>query len=1158
MKRILSTLLCFSLILLSVPFIALASDAEIIGGGSAMLFCGKADTLELGGKVFKKQDGVIFTANITVSDYSSDYSYIYLNGNKLQELVNGENIIELNSALLPKGENELRLMVGTTTAPYSEDMVYGTVNIDDIAVESVSFSGLDFSVPDKVNMYMPIIGSAGTTLKTADYSGRIPVGDGWSQETGLGGSAPNTPVSVGFTFDLSNIEGGFLIDTTKLSDGEYTAVFKNSENKIEERRIIIDNNAPEITFNIENGASVSKLDKIECKVNDITKTEMNIMLDGKKVNKILPKTLSVGSHTAYVTAVDEVGNRSASMLLFNVTDKKYSVKLGDKSADISVLGDASVYSASVLKDIRMFENRYGSSDMQHLRYDNEVAVSFDNKAELTTSAVGNSVPYQSFVVNTEYVKDASVLVSYTGETGNGADIILKAWNYKESRWDEIGSAPSGESISVFVDLETYSYKNKMRVNAMPKLVYNGSNTLLWNSDTQYYTRFEDLHDFYYRINQYAVSEYNSGNIGYCVHTGDLIDRANQGDEIAITEYKTASKAQDILDSANVPNGVVSGNHDINHTAANYSYYYKFFGEKRYKDFDWYGGSLNNNMHHYDLVSLGAYDFVFLYIGTYMEDKEDTIAWANSVCQMYPTRNVVICTHEYILPSGQYSGKRAEIIWDKIVVPNENVVMILCGHNSGVCDQLHRVGDSDRYVLEILADYQFAELGVGPQHVLNNCTCDGEGYVRLMTFNDAKQLISTTYSPVASDYDVYPYNFYPSYSDSFIYDLDLIDADRSIRTTGFDVVYNSKYAGEVGEPDIDIGNSDAFYLEMKNGEKLLHSAVYVFKKYEADYKVSKKHEYAEPTAPEKVFSSGLANVSENFRKDEVNSLPSGDLVKVGLNLLPESASSLKKTSGTNTYEIKKVENRSVTLYHENNGANWITLANYISEQIDVSEYDRIYFGVTANKNAKWNICVNFSGKEFNFSQDKKIAAKFGYVNNAPSDIIGTWNGYIDIAEITGLTGMQTLNSIYIVSATPGETVTFDYLFIGKSDGGKIRVITDDEIATAFEDKIGNTMKLPTAPYKQGYNFEGWYTAKEGGEKVEQDLVFGEKVTEIYARFSERAASNEAAGFSDTEINLEQGSVTKIVTVCCSLFIMAVFAIVLLIKMKKTQRKKGINK
>lgn len=1155
MKRIFAIILFSALVIINVPFLALADDADVIGGSAAMLFCGEADSLELGGVVYEKQNSVLFTVAITVSDCSSEYSYIYLNGSKLQKLVDGENIIELDSAKLSDGDNELKLMLGAGNATYGEDTVYGTVNIDDIAVESVSFSGVSFTAPKSVNMYMPIVDSAGMTLKNASYSGKLSVGDGWVADTGLGGSTPNVPVSVGFVFEKPVVDGVFMVDTTKLNDGEYTAVFKSNGKSVEEINLIIDNTAPEISFNISNGASVSKLDKITYAVNDITDTDTEIVLDGKRTSKIVPKNLSVGSHTAYVSSVDANGNKATSMLLFNVTDRKYAVEISEKNAKISVLGDASVYSGSVIRDIRMFENRYGTANMEHLRYDNEVAVSFDNKAELTTSAIGNAVPYQSFVINTEYVDEDSVLVSYSGETGNGSDIALMAWNYKEQRWDEIGSAPGGENISVFVDLATYSYKDKIRVNAMPKLVYNGSNTILWNSDTQYYSRFEDLNEFYYRINQYAVQEYNAGNIGYCVHTGDLIDQTDMGAEIAHKEYAIASKAQDILDFAKVPNGVVSGNHDINHDTADYSYYYKYFGEDRYEDFDWYGGSLNDNMHHYDLVSIGKYDFVFLYIGNYMEDKEDTIAWANSVCQMYPTRNVIICTHEYLLPSGQYSGDRAEVIWEKIVVPNDNVVMILCGHNEGVCDQLHQVGETDRYVLEILADYQFSELGVGPQHVLNGCTCDGEGYIRLMTFNDAEQLISTTYSPVASDYGVYPYNFFPSYSDSFIYDLDLVDANRSIKTTSFDVVYNTEYIGEVGDGDLDLGNSEAFYAELKDGDSSTYSKVYVFEEYEADYKVNKVPEYTEPEAPEKVFSSGLANVYEGFRMGEDNTFPSSELVEVGLDLMPESSASLKQTSGSKTFELSNAENGGISIYHENNGATWVTFANYISQKVDVSEYDRIYFGVSANKNAKWNLYVNFLKKEVNFSQNKDIASLFGYVNDSPSDFVGTWNGYIDIADICDLTGEQTIGSIYLVSATPGETVTFDYLFIGKSNGGKIRVVTDDNIATAFEDKIGTIMKLPSAPYKQGYDFEGWYTAKEGGEKVENDLVFAEEVTEIYARFTERTVANETVGYSDTEINLEQVSVVKIVIVCCSLLLMLVVVVVLVIKMKKTQKKRG---
>ena len=161
-------------------------------------------------------------------------------------------------------------------------------------------------------------------------------------------------------------------------------------------------------------------------------------------------------------------------------------------------------------------------------------------------------------------------------------------------------------------------------------------------------------------------------------------------------------------------------------------------------------------------------------------------------------------------------------------------MVLCGHNEGVCDQLKQVGNTDRYVLEILADYQFAELGVGPQHVLNGCTCDGEGYVRLMTFNDAGQVISKTYSPMAAQFGQDPNNYYPSYSDSFVYDLDMMRADRSICTSSFNVMHNPELVGNVGDADMSLKGCEAFFAEVEYSDAKNISEIFVLHEYKIDY------------------------------------------------------------------------------------------------------------------------------------------------------------------------------------------------------------------------------------------------------------------------------------------------------------------------------------
>jgi translation elongation factor EF-4 len=57
------------------------------------------------------------------------------------------------------------------------------------------------------------------------------------------------------------------------------------------------------------------------------------------------------------------------------------------------------------------------------------------------------------------------------------------------------------------------------------------------SDTQYYSRYDDLYQVYTAIMNYAKDEYTAGNIGYVVNTGDLVDQTNVGDDIAKRSIK---------------------------------------------------------------------------------------------------------------------------------------------------------------------------------------------------------------------------------------------------------------------------------------------------------------------------------------------------------------------------------------------------------------------------------------------------------------------------------------------------------------------------------------------------------------------------------------------------------------------------------------------
>ncbi len=1071
-KRLLSLLLCLLIAgaaLLSIPFAANAEDElTAVSGKAASFTCKTADTLEVNGQTFKSggQD-VSFTVHIRADDATNAYSIFTLNGQKYASLVNGENALTIRLSELEEGENALGILLGAGSATYKTSMVYGTYNLDDIAVQAVTFEGI--ATPSmRLRRWMAIVGDSGVTYTESDYAGgNFNLGDGWYEETGLGGSMPELPVAAEILFDKPDLSGLFYVDTTLLPDGETEFVFKKDGKVLETRTYRVDNTGPDILFTQPDGAILYRDDTLDADAQDAGgKTVRTLYVDGERVSRVRLDKMKAGDHSLAVVAEDKQGNTSYAAMLFKLVDG-YRMLQTDNAGSVTGVNDGQVlYTAEPIETVILYENPCGTFSETALRSSDERLA--DMNGDKKTEAAGEAYPYQSFVFEIDPEKQTEFLISFTGQTGNGVSIDLLVYNPETGRWDNAGQAESGVPFTAILPSLPYAKTGTVRVNAMPHAVYNGSDTLLWDSDTQYYSAFEDLFPYYKRINEYAVDEYKKGNIGYVVHTGDLVDQSDPADE-ANLEYKRASEAQDILDKANVPNGVVSGNHDIRHTTADYKYYLNYFPASRYEDFDWYGGQLNDNIHHYDLISLGTYDFLFLYIGCYRETDEDFLVWANEVCKAYPERNVVLCLHEYLLPSGEYSGDRAEVLWDRLIVPNDNVKMVLCGHNDGVADRMHAVEGTNRAVLEILADYQFAENGQGPQHIINNCTCDGEGYVRLMTFTNQGQVVSSTYSPVADDYGIDPFNYFPAYLDSFTYDVDLIPSDRSIQTLSFEAAL----PGTAVQPDTKEANSaKALYAKAEDGSL---SALIVKESSHRSYEVP------EATAPraddpdKRVTVSGREGVDPALHVRTGGKKEDLSFVETGVDLIPADTSRLVHTSGSNQYTAEIQENGALHVSHLYDNANWVTLARTLNESVDFDEYNRLYFSVTAPPFCKWNVELTLNGQSYSFSRTKELALKFGYRYQLPSDITGSWSGYIDLSEF--VSGNGRINSVYFVAATPEQDVTFDYLLLGRSDGGSVTFRIDENEAETFEGPVGTELKPNDPPEPADRLFIGWFNGPE---------------------------------------------------------------------------------
>ncbi len=465
----------------------------------------------------------------------------------------------------------------------------------------------------------------------------------------------------------------------------------------------------------------------------------------------------------------------AGMTLFTATaasDGTYAVKALSFEAGYASTSDGTLDLTAV--------KAYDAYEQYNLRY-------LDDNTALSSAS---GIPYQVFDVALDGKTSGTVAVHYSGATKDGERVALRAYNVHTQNWDTLGTFKGTGSVSADVDVMTYNDGGVIHVAAVLDYVTNGSDTMIWSTDPQHYTKFEDLHEYYYTVYQYAAEAYVAGNAGYILTTGDLVDDLPTT-SIAPYQWSVADRAMSYVEAVGMPNGVVSGNHDVGtlnatdytNTAPNadYSRFWETFPASRYENERWYGGSLNNNVSHYDLITIGNVDFIVLFLGYGVEATDETIAWANDVLQTYAHRTAIVATHQYLDALDATYANRGKLIFDTIVDPNPNVKMVLCGHDDGsVCREVK--ASDGRVVYEILADYQFVEAEdpdfYANEHWIGKVpSCCGDGYIRLMTV-EGDTLKSITYSPVTGRYN--PYGDIENLS----LDLDCGTPDRYLSTNRF--------------------------------------------------------------------------------------------------------------------------------------------------------------------------------------------------------------------------------------------------------------------------------------------------------------------------------------------------------------------------------------
>lgn len=215
------------------------------------------------------------------------------------------------------------------------------------------------------------------------------------------------------------------------------------------------------------------------------------------------------------------------------------------------------------------------------------------------------------------------------------------------------------------------------------------------------------------------------------------------------EWENADKAMKILDDANMPYGVLAGNHDIAAGAMEYENYQKYFGAQRVQDQPTFGEAYKDNIGHYDLLTENGQDFIILYMS--WDIYADEINWMNSVLQKYSDRKAILCFHTYTRVAYNSDGGLmdyyGQLVQDNVVAQNPNVIAVLNGHYHGASYETTVFDDDkdgvyDRTVYQICTDYQSGFEG-------------GSGYIKMLYFDlDNNKIYINSYSPSLDDFNYY--------------------------------------------------------------------------------------------------------------------------------------------------------------------------------------------------------------------------------------------------------------------------------------------------------------------------------------------------------------------------------------------------------------------
>ncbi|QFG23878.1 Ig-like domain repeat protein [Actinomadura sp. WMMB 499] len=669
---------------------------------------------------------------------------VWLNGEIVAEpevgTVNSYGNVEVTIPIdrFVNGENRIRVRTGSGVDPVDEA---GENNNDDFKIRNAR---LEFG------------GGRTVTDPSVPPTQIIPVGDNITPKAYYKEFVLDVPGSY-------RTEYAAVWDSSQVADGTHEVVAtKEGSVRKATATVTVDNTVPEVTFNspVAGQRYKEKPFVIDVTADDPHGVEsLELSLDGKPVSngdRLTADDLKDGEHTLVAEAVDELGNEGERKITFS-TIGNYPLAPsgptpGNGATDVSpsgtTLGVTVEDPAGDAMDVAVkwaYTGDYGAGNNTATQGSSTAATperaageAVDEAAyealkakdgEVTTTEGDRAYPFQQFEMEVPSNLAAQrYTVNWNGTVPSGQRAALSVWNYADQKWQLLADGEGGKELALSgqasVNDTVRGGKARVMVQDVAASVISEQDaTFAWMTDTQFYSEREP--ETYQKMVDWAIKNRYAKDIGYGVHTGDIVQTASQAQE-----WTNASRIMKTWDDANFPYGIVPGNHDIGN--GHYEVYRTHFGESRYEDKPWFGGTVDDNVQHYDIVSTPGADYLVLYLDWSLDDAE--VAWADKIIKAHPEHNVVIGTHQYITVGGAYYGP-GQRIFDELVLPNANVDMILSGHVAGVALNVKREGE--RVIVEVLADYQ----GVPTA---------GGGWMRTVGFDTENQTVDNETFSVLTD------------------------------------------------------------------------------------------------------------------------------------------------------------------------------------------------------------------------------------------------------------------------------------------------------------------------------------------------------------------------------------------------------------------------